>query len=102
MQKSLVKKYFIFFEIQNREISNKNMYGCTTMLPLFTIRNLSFLYFPKYNIFLAQTFLHILLVYISIYIFNAIILRDLNIFKILKVKGALMPMYTESLLLKNI
>jgi hypothetical protein len=56
----------------------------------FFIRNLSFLYFLKYKVFFNKTFLCMLLLYISFYIFNAIISRDievwnLNFFKNLKV-----------------
>jgi hypothetical protein len=43
------------------------------------VRNLSFLYFPKYNIFFNGTFLHTLLLYVSIYIFNVIIFRNIKI-----------------------
>jgi hypothetical protein len=103
MQKSPVKKYFIFLEIPKRQISDKKIYYCTIILLLFALRNLSFLYFPKYNVFCNGTFLHTLLLYIFIYIFNLIIFRDLKmrdfkIFKILKMEGALVPMCTKSLL----
>jgi hypothetical protein len=55
-----------------------------------------FLCFPKYNVFFNGTFLHTLL-YISIYIFSTIIVRDIEVWhfkriKILKVKEALVPM----------
>jgi hypothetical protein len=55
-QKSSVKKYFIFFEIQRRQIFDKKIDYCTIILLLFALRNLSFLYFPKYNIFLMRLF----------------------------------------------
>jgi hypothetical protein len=56
----------------------KKIYYCTIILLLFTLRNLSFLHFPKYNIFFNETFLHTLLLYICIYIFNHIIFKDIK------------------------
>jgi hypothetical protein len=60
------------------------------------------LYFRKYkkDKFLIYYFLYTLLMYISIYIFNDIIFGDIEVwnFKILKVKGARVPMCTKSLL----
>jgi hypothetical protein len=50
-----------------------------TILILFTIRNLSFLYLLKYNMFFNETFLHTLLLYISIYVFNAISFEDIEV-----------------------
>jgi hypothetical protein len=79
------------------------MYYLTTILILFTIRNLSFLYLSKYNIFFNGTFLYTLLLYTSIYVFNAQFFEDTELWdfenlKILKVEGALVPMCTKSLL----
>jgi hypothetical protein len=101
MQKSPVKKYFIFLEIQKRQISDKKIHYCSIILLLFALRNLSFLYFPKYNIFFNKTFLHTLFLYISIYIFNLIIFYDIKvwnfkIFKILKMEEAPVPICTKS------
>jgi hypothetical protein len=78
-QKGPVKKYFILLEIQKRQISDKKIYCCTIILLLFALKNLSFLYFPKYNVFFNGTFLHILLSYISFYIFNLVIFGDIKI-----------------------
>jgi hypothetical protein len=78
---------------------------CTILL--FTIRNLSFLYLPKYKIFFNGTFLHTLLLYIFIYVFNANFFEDIDmwdfeIFKILKVKRTLVSMGTKSLLHRDV
>jgi hypothetical protein len=99
-QKSHVKKYFILYEIQKRQISNKKIYYFTTILLLFTIRNLSF-YIPQ-NITYFLMGLFSSCKYLRIY-FNAIIFEDIEvcvfeIFKILKVKRALVPMCTKPLL----
>jgi hypothetical protein len=50
------------------------------ILLLFTIRNLSFLYFPKYNVFFNGTFfyMHPSRKYLPIY-FNAIIFEDIKV-----------------------
>jgi hypothetical protein len=61
-----------------------------------------FLYFPKFKLFFTGTFLHTLLMNISIYIFNVTIFEnikewDFKIFKKLKVEGALAPMCTKFL-----
>jgi hypothetical protein len=43
------------------------------------VRNLSFLYFLKYKVFFNGTFLRTLFLYISFYIFKAIIFRDIEV-----------------------
>jgi hypothetical protein len=54
------------------------MYYRTTILILFTIKNLSFLYLSKYNIFFTGTFLHTLFLYMSIYVSNANFFEDIE------------------------
>jgi hypothetical protein len=68
-QKSPVKKYLYFWKYKKEKFLIK----IYTILLLFALGNLSFLYFPKYNVFYNVTFVHTLLLYISIYIFNLII-----------------------------
>jgi hypothetical protein len=58
---------------------------------------LFFLYFLKYKVFFNGTFLGMLLLHISFYIFKVIIFRTIEvlgfkIFKNLKVKRSLVPM----------
>jgi hypothetical protein len=43
------------------------------------VRNWSFLYFLKYKIFFNRTSLRTLLLYVSFYIFNAIIFGDIEV-----------------------
>jgi hypothetical protein len=45
----------------------------------FFVRNLSFLYILKYKVFFNGTFSRMLLLYISFYIFNAIIFKDIKV-----------------------
>jgi hypothetical protein len=80
MQKSPGKKYFKFWEIQNKQISDKKTYYFNTIVLPFAVTNLFFLYFPKYNVFFNGNFLQTHILYIFIYIFNTIIFRDTEVY----------------------
>jgi hypothetical protein len=58
MQKSPIKNTLYFKKYKKDKFLTKRY---IILLLLFTIRNLSFLYFPKYNVFFNETFLHTLL-----------------------------------------
>jgi hypothetical protein len=66
----------------------QKIYYFTTTSLLFTIRNLSFLYLSKYNVFLTGLFSHTLLLYISIYIFNTIIFGDIKVWDFKKIQNS--------------
>jgi hypothetical protein len=72
-------KILYILEYTKKSNSDKKIYYFTTTLLLFAIRYLSFLYFSKYNIFFDGTFSHTLLLFISIYIFNAIIFENIEV-----------------------
>jgi hypothetical protein len=57
MQKVPLKNTLYFKKYKKDKFLTKRY----IILLLFTIKNLSFLYFPKYNVFFNETFLHTLL-----------------------------------------
>jgi hypothetical protein len=89
--------------MQKWQVSDKKIYYFTTTLLLFTIRNFSFYISQNTTYFLTVLFFAYTLVNIYLYILTLEFLEtlevwDFEIFKILKVKGALVPMCTKSLL----
>jgi hypothetical protein len=80
MQKSQVKKYFIFLEIKIYKVLTK-IYTIVLLFYYYylLLENCIFLYCPKYNVFFPGTFLHTLLICISICIFNLIIFGDIKV-----------------------
>jgi hypothetical protein len=94
MQKSLIKNTLYF---ENYKKDKLLIVNSSKIIYLF-VRNLSFLYFFKYKVFFNETFLCMLLLYISFYIFKAIIFQNIEvlgfkIFKNPKEEGSLVPMY---------
>jgi hypothetical protein len=110
-QKIPVKKYLYFRKYKKDKFLTKRYivllllyyYYFTATLLLFTIRILFFYISQNTTYLLTGPFcIHFSSKYLPIY-FNAIIFEcikiwDFKIFKILKVKGALVPMCTKSLL----
>jgi hypothetical protein len=74
MQKSPVKNTLYFRKYEKDKFLRAN----STIVHLF-VKNLSFLYFQKYKVFFNGTFLRKLLLYVSFYIFNAIIFEDIEV-----------------------
>jgi hypothetical protein len=94
MRKKVLLKNMLYFG--NYEKDKLLIVNSGKLLYLF-VRNLSFLYFLKYNVFSNENFLCMLLLYISFYMFKAIIFQNIDVlaFKILKnlkVEGSLMSM----------
>jgi hypothetical protein len=62
MQKSSIKKYIVFWEILKTQISNSK-------IVYLSVKNLSFLYLPKYRVFFTGLFcVHSSCIYVYIYL----------------------------------
>jgi hypothetical protein len=96
MQKNPLKNTLYFGKYKKDKfliVNNSKVVVKYKIIYLF-VRNLSFLYFLKYKVFFNGIFLYMLRLYISFYIFKAIIFQnidvlDFKIFKNLKVEGSL-------------
>jgi hypothetical protein len=103
MQKKVLLKNTLYFWKYKKDKFLTEKYTIVLLFYYYLLLEIFFFIFSKIQHIFNGTFLHTLVMYISIYIFNLIIFEDIKvwdfkIFKILKMEEVLEPMCTKSLL----